>query len=138
MLANHPENRRPYSLDSGLDSFLLGCLETSGLIQQDSITSEDIWNSYFDRDDFIYQGLDIGQIRCPVFESEAHKPLHHKEPTVQKQDNLEYSIGNNTPALQDASEDSLRGGYQSSELAASDVLLEVPVSQKRSFNEFAW
>ncbi|KAL8804240.1 MAG: hypothetical protein Q9182_002694 [Xanthomendoza sp. 2 TL-2023] len=126
MLANLQLNRRSYSLDSGLDSFQLNCRATSGLIQQNSLTSEELWNSYFDGDDFTYQGLDIGLIQFRAIESEAYNPLHHGKPTTQKQENLEHSIGNYTSALQDASEDSLGREYQPPELVPSDVLLEVP------------
>ncbi|KAL8688900.1 MAG: hypothetical protein Q9224_004770, partial [Gallowayella concinna] len=127
MLANHPGNRRSYSLDSGLDPFQLGPLGTSGQIQQDSITLEEIWDSYFEGDGFIYQGLDIDWFQCPVSESEAYKPLHHEQFTIQEQDNLDRSVRNSTLALQDPCEDSLSREYQLTELAVSDVLSKVPV-----------
>ncbi|KAL8916224.1 MAG: hypothetical protein Q9172_006404 [Xanthocarpia lactea] len=132
LLAVRLKDRRSYSLDSGLNLFQQAHSKSSRLISQQPIRADGIWDSYFDGDGFVYQGLDLDLIQNRVIESEAHSSSDHSLCALPEQQHLDHTVGERPEAT---SEGSVIKKRQVREIPTSDVLLEFPVSCKRSLTE---
>ena len=132
LLAVRQKDRRSYSLDSGLEFFQQAHSTSSHLIFHQSNSADGIWDSYFDGDGFLYQGLDLDLIQNRVIKSEAHWSSDHSLP---EQQHLNHTVGEGPEAT---GEGSVTQKRQVREIPTSDVLLKYPVSCKRSFTESEW
>ncbi|KAL8914840.1 MAG: hypothetical protein Q9171_000676 [Xanthocarpia ochracea] len=123
LLAVRLKGRRSYSLDSGLNLFQQAHSTSSHLVSQQPISADGIWDSYFDGDGFVYQGLDLDLIQNRVIESEAHSSSDHSHCTLPEQQHLDHTVGEGPEAT---GEGSVIKKRQMREIPTSDVFLEYP------------
>ncbi|KAL8674483.1 MAG: hypothetical protein Q9168_001148 [Polycauliona sp. 1 TL-2023] len=80
--------------NSKSDLLVHGHLTFSHMIrQQQQIRAEEIWDRYFDGDDFVYQGLDLDLIQGRLIESEIEMPSTHRLYAPREQLDLDLTVG---------------------------------------------
>ena len=127
ILAMHEQDYHSHSLDSRLDPFKHGQITSSLTTRQQPISAEELWNSYFERDDFVYQGLDLNLIQGRVHESDTRKPSGHSQNPSRAQQKVNLSFGKRSKV---GVEGSLARELRQTKLPNSDIPSRHPVSQE--------
>lgn len=93
MLALHNKKGHSYSLDGRLDLSEHGHLTSSHMIRQQPTNAEEIWDSYFDGDGFVYEGPDLDLISDRVVQSDLRIPSNRDRDPSREHNFLDLTIG---------------------------------------------
>lgn len=119
MLAIHNQDYHSYLLDSRLDLSGHGQLTSSPMTRQHPISAEELWDSYFETNDFVYQGLNLDLIQERVHQIDTQKPPDHSLSQSRAQQKFYPSV---------VVDGSLTKELRETKLPTSDIPSRYPVS----------
>ena len=119
MLAMHDQDYHSYLLDSRLNLSEHGQLTSSPMTRQHPISAEELWDSYFGSNDFVYQGLNLDLIQERVHQTDTRKPPDHSLNPSRAQQKIYPSVG---------VDGSLTKELRETRLPTSDIPSRHPVS----------
>lgn len=127
MLALHNKKGHSYSLDGRLDLSEHGHLTSSHMIRQQPTNAEDIWDSYFDGDGFVYEGPDLDLISDRVVQSDLRMPSNRDLDPSREHSFLDLTIGERPDV---DFEDTFMKEHQLTERPTSNIALSNLVSKE--------